>query len=193
MNEVTGKRRLQRRGKEMPMDLSEVYNTKASWLAQMLDVKAGDQELWKPKELRAILNHQLAASLDADLRQYGNRSRQQRTVRDPADGPPIESFRDLLFHPSPPVGMLEGAKEFARNCRKRPECLLPEEIAAMLYILSIVVARIRCRRRITKLDDHALQDALRWALEQSWMDEPTRELLQEGYQVISCREHQSDV
>lgn len=175
------------------MDVSDVYKTKVRWLAQMLDVEDGDQELWKPKELRAILKHQLSASLDVDLRHLGNRSGPQRRVRGLAEGPPIESFRDLLFHPSPPVRMLELTKKFARESRKRPDCLLPEEIAAMLYLLSIVVARIRCQRRITKLDDHALQDALHWALEQSWVDEPIRELLQEGYQVISCGERESDV
>jgi hypothetical protein len=175
------------------MELRDVRNTRASWLAQMMDLDDVDQVPWKPDELEAILKHQLSASLQSDFSYLEDQPPQPSDTLGSAEDPPMESFNDLLHHPRPPVALLERAKEFARTCRKRPDCLLPEEIAALLYILSIVVARTRCQCRITKLDDHALRDAVDWALEQSWVDEPTRELLRESYQVIGCAEPKSDV
>lgn len=77
-------------------------------------------------------------------------------------------------------------------CRKRPERLLPEEIAAVLYTLSVLAARTKCKRQMSKLDDHALRDAVEWALQQPWVDDSTRELLREGYQALGCGEPDSD-
>ena len=62
----------------------------------------------------------------------------------------------------------------------------------MLYTLSIVVARTKCRRRLTKLEDHAFRYSLDWALKQPWVDEATRGLLREGYRVIGGGEAESD-
>ena len=174
------------------MDDPSIFDGKASWLAQMMDLDAPDQPLWRPEELAAMLQHQLSAPLECDLGCLGEQTVERLDVLRSAASPPITSFGDLLHHPSPPVELLELSKEFARACRARRDHLLPEEIAAMLYILSIVVARARCRRRISKLEDHALRHSVNWALEQSWVDEPTRALLREGRRVLGCGEPESD-
>ena len=87
--------------------------------------------------------------------------------------------------------LLKMAKEFAKECRSRPECRLPDEVATMLYVLSIVVA-MTSGHRITKLDRQGLRHVLDWALDQAWIDEPTRRLLREGGRAIGRMEPESD-
>ena len=72
------------------------------------------------------------------------------------------------------------------------EKLLPDDFAPLLYILSIVVAMTKCGCRITGLDDQALRHSLQWALDQSWVDEPTRGLLRAGYRAIADEEFDPD-
>jgi hypothetical protein len=158
----------------------------------MMAVDGGDQGLWQPEELEAMLQHQLSAPLEFDFSYLGREATRRLDVLGSSQGPPIATFHDLLHHRSPPVKLLEITKEFAKACRTRSDRLLPNEIAAMLYLLSIVVARTRCGRRITKLEDDALRHSLDWALKQPWVDESTRELLREGDRVIGGRETESD-
>jgi len=175
------------------MEDRSVFESKASWLAQMMDLDDGDQGLWRPDELAAMFAHQLSAPLEGDLSYLGEQATQRLNSLRSAKGPRIRSFRDLLHHPCPPVELLELTKEFAKACRTRPDHLLPEGIAAMLYILSIVVARTKCRQAITKLGDHALRHSLDWALKQTWVDASTRGLLLEGSRMIGHVEVEPDV
>jgi len=170
----------------------DIFNSKASLLAEMMGLGKDDRELWKPEELEAMLEHQLSAPVEFDFSSVDVDLARFVPPLGSTEGPPIRSFKDLLHHPCPPVQLLESTKEFARACRKSPDCLLPDGVAAVLYLLSIVVALTKCERRISKLDDQALRYSLDWALDQSWVDESTRELLREGYRVIGCEEPESD-
>jgi hypothetical protein len=51
-----------------------------------------------------------------------------------------------------------------------------------------VVARIRCAKRITKMDERSLRFSLNWALRQPWLDESTRGILQQGLNAIGSPE-----
>jgi len=168
------------------MENGDVENTRVESLAEIMDLGAGD-ELWKPEELAAILRHQLSAPVEFDLSFLDIGPARTLDTLHSLQGPPIASFRDLLHHPCPPIELLELTKEFSKVYGNRPEAPLPEQIAALLYVLSIVVALTRCRRRITKLDDQGLRRRLEWALAQFWVDDPTRELLREGYQAIQVK------
>lgn len=138
--------------------------------------------LWEPQELAAILQHQLSAPLEFDLSVLGADSVSILAKGQPQGGPPIRTFRDLLLHARPPIELLELTRQFAKGCRTRPDGPLPDEIATLLYVLSIAVALTRCGRRITKLDDEALQHSFAWALAQPWVDAPSRQLIQEASQ-----------
>ena len=153
-------------------------------LARMMDLEAGARGMWEPEELGAILEHQLAAPLELDLVGLDPGLAEKLRLARQAD-PRIESFKDLLLrHANPPVECLELIKEFAKVSRGRPDGPLPDEIATVLYFLSIVAGIIKCRRRITRLDDEALRHGLEWALDQPWLDESTRRLFQEGYRTL---------
>lgn len=149
----------------------------AQSLTQMMDLEPGGPSLWKPEELGAVFEHQLSAPLECDL---ANRDEQLAARLEAAGDPPIKSFQDLLHHPHPPIEVLELTKRFAKACRNHPDGPLPDEIATVLYILSIVAAMTKCGRRITRMDDQSLRYSLSWALKQPWLDDGSRRLLEEG-------------
>jgi hypothetical protein len=162
----------------------DLHGSDPQSLTQMMDLDAGAEKLWSPEELGAILTHQLVAPLECDLSHLDSglalRLKQLRST----DDPPLSSFGDLLRHPSPPLNLLELTKQFAKACRNHPHSPLPDEVATVLYFLSIVVAITRCGRRITKMDDRSLEFSLNWALRQPWLDNSTRAILQEGLDAV---------
>ena len=135
-------------------------------LAALLAEGGRPSGLWQPEELGAIFRHQMAAPLLADLGAPAG-------VQDA----PRQSFADLLRHPSPPLALIEQVKDFAKTNAEHPEDGLPREIAAVLYYACIAAALLRLGARISKLPDADLGRGLRWAAEQPWLDEPTRQLL----------------
>jgi hypothetical protein len=162
----------------------DIHNSDPQSLTQMLSLDAGDEKLWSPEELGAILEHQLSAPLECDLarldRGLARCLRELNFAAHPESARPLQSFRDLLSHPSPPLRLLELTKQFAKACRNDPQGPLPDEIATVLYFSSIVVAMTRCGQRITKMDDRSLEFSLNWALRQPWLDQATRQILLEG-------------
>jgi hypothetical protein len=152
-------------------------------LAEMMAF-GGEAALWRPDELAAIFRHQLDAPLafDFDSLEAGLGSKVEDVAE--GEGRPIRTFRDLLYHQHPPVELLDLTKRFAKSCAGRPGAALPEEIARVLYALSIVVGMTRCGQRITELDDRQLREQLDWAVSQPWLDDAARGLLAEGRQQI---------
>jgi hypothetical protein len=136
-------------------------------------------DLWHAKELGDILRHQLAAPLEFEIIGVNGELVAQLRVKWGV-APEIETFGDLFEHPQPTVEMLELTKEFAKASRAHADGPLPEEVAVVLHLLSIVAALTKCGKRITRLDDEGLRFGLNWALEQPWLDESTRKVLQTG-------------
>lgn len=163
------------------MNDSDLYSSDARSLSRMMDPQPGGGRLWEPDELGAILAHQLSAPLECDLGHLdgGLAERLQG-----AAGPPMRTFAELLDHPHPPVELLELTKRFAKACRSDPQGPLPDEIATVLYFLSIAAALARCGRRITKMDDSSLRYSLDWALGLPWLDDSSRRLLRQGREAI---------
>ena len=160
------------------MDNPDVSQSDARSLSHMMDPDpAGGVEPWSREELGEIFEHQLAAPLQCDL----------VDVSEPlqtADAAAICTFGELLHHGQPPVGLLEQVKRFAKACRNHPNSPLPDEIATVLYFLSIAAARVKCDRRITQMDDRSLCYSLDWALKQPWLDASSRRVLQDGRDAI---------
>jgi hypothetical protein len=118
----------------------------------MLDLDTSIGGPWDAQELGAVLRHQLAAPLP------------------PVAGPaPVDTFDQLLRHPSPPLTLLESVKDFAKAARQNPAAGLPEEVAAVIYFAAIVVANRRCGVRISRLSDEELRSGVEWVLAQPWI------------------------
>ncbi len=162
------------------MNSDDIIQSDALSLTNMMDLDAAEQHPWAPDELEAILAHQLATPLECDLEAFDIGLPERLAGFNAASRPPIVTFGDLLHHSEPPADMLELIKTFAKSCRTNRNAPLPDEISTVLYFLSIVVALTKCDRRITRMDDASLRYSLDWALRQSWLDDATRALLQQG-------------
>ena len=162
-----------------------VRDTDPRFLAEIMAVDEAAQRVWRPEELGAIFQHQLSAPVELDLGNLEPGLGPKLRMLASSQGLLLNSFRDLLQHPNPPIELLRLTKEFAKACRDHPESPLPPEIATVLYYASITVALTRCGRRISGLDDAALRGGLEWAVSQPWVDESTRALLQQGLDSLS--------
>jgi len=155
-------------------------------LTEMMSLEPGGREPWATDELRAVLEHQLSAPLLCDLDDATGELSELLEAVGAAGERPIRTFGDLLQHPHPPLGLLQRTKQFAKACRNRPDSALPDEIATVLYFMSIVAAMIKCGRRITRMDDASLRYSLDWAVRQTWLDEATHKLFKEGVAAIAA-------
>jgi hypothetical protein len=157
-------------------------NSEPGALADMLAIDQEAMRLWEPEELAGLLRHQLAAPLEFDLTDAGTASIEDVTRFSQSPERSIRTFGDLLHHPAPPIQLLTFVKDFAKANRQDPAAALPNEIAAVLYFGSIVVAQQRCGRRISRLDEDKVRAGVQWVLERPWIDPATRNLFQERAQ-----------
>jgi len=153
----------------------------ASLIAEDDDI---GERIWNTDELAAILRHQLTTPLHVDLAGLGDAAGRLKEEA-AASGLLLKSFGDLLAHPRPPLGLLKMMKDFGKACRISPVSAIPREISSIIYFASILAAMTKRTRRITKLSDSDLRKAIRWALEQSWLDDITRTVFLDGQAFLA--------
>lgn len=159
---------------------------RARFLAEMAAMDSDvDHAFWRPEDLAAVLRHQLDAPLAFDLASHQSGGMEHVEDLRCVEGQPIRTFRELFHHPRPPVELLELTKEFAKSLAHRDDAPLPEQIATILYVLSIIVARARCGCRISQTDDEEQRRQVEWILSHPWVDESTRCLLREMQRTIA--------
>jgi hypothetical protein len=159
------------------MTTHDVYKTDPQLLAGMADLENDASPLWSADELGAILRHQMSVAVRFDLGLGDDGKRWSPATRtDEAIG----SFYELFHHPHPPIAWLVATKEFAKTLREHPRSPLPKEIATIVYLASILSARLRLGDRISSLDDEDLLAGVIWVLEQQWIDDATRSLFRDG-------------
>jgi hypothetical protein len=151
----------------------------AAQLSQILDL-GGRADEWKEQDLPAMLQHQFLAPLDFDLRSQelaGGEARSREKTLTGAASIRIETFKDLLTHPAPPLELLKLAKEFfkwrTQACNKDS----PEWRIAYLFYLLTLLAAGKHASRLSSLSPKALLKGAKWALEQSWIDAQTRQFI----------------
>ena len=138
-----------------------------------------------------MLRHQLAAPLAFDLSTL-ELSQSEKTTRDQAlrdaTASHIRTFQDLLQHARPPLPLLHWAKDFFKqqagaSAKRRPE----QEVAYLLYLLSILIPRVRLGTRLTRLSDADLLISVNWAARRKWLDAKTRELCRLAQKALGPR------
>jgi len=161
--------------------IRRVQDSSPDVLAKVMDLGAREGNVWNEDDLQAVLVHQLHVPLSFDLSSLNEEA--GRTVdRLISDGnPPLRCHADLLQHPNPPLELLQLTKQFLKTVLKSRDDLLPRPVAAVLYYATILVAIMRCHERITSLDDKTLMAGFDWALQQPWLDEPTRSVFVEAH------------
>lgn len=172
-----------------PVDLEDA---EARRLAPFMEFGSDNDSLWNSDELAGIFRHQLASRIHFPFVDLGDQSAESiRAICSAAD-PEIETFGDLFMHPKPPLDLLRITKDYGKACRAKGESPIPAEVATMLYVLSILVARTTRGQRITELNDRELRRIADWAVGQSWIGEPIRRLLDAAQQVFGTEEPASD-
>lgn len=151
-----------------------------SMLESLLDPDLAERRDWHPEELGALLEHQWNAPLEADLGQLAPERALLLKRLCEADHLLLKSYGELFAHPMPPIEILEMIKDYAKRQLARPNLELPEEMAMVLYVLSVVVARLRCGQRITSQPDETVRSNIQSVLTQPWVTEPVARLLREG-------------
>jgi len=165
---------------EVGISATNIEGSDPELLAKMMDLTPGSERVWHPEELGAVLEHQLRAPLGFDLGNVDQNTRSKLGSLAESEGLLLKSHADLLFHPHPPVELLRMTKDFAKALSIHPGGPLPREVALVIYYASVVVALLRCRARISQQPDALLRDGLSSLVDQTWIGDPLRSLLQEG-------------
>ena len=160
--------------------------SRAKELAALMSTTDDSGPLWRADELAALFRHQMSAPMLMDLGSFDPRTANQLKTLASAQGLLLSSFSDLFNHPSPPLPLLQLVKDFAKANMDHPESGLPREIATAVYYLSIAAALLRLNEQISQLPNADLLRGLRWTLEQKWLDEKTRALLNGAVEKLSA-------
>jgi hypothetical protein len=148
---------------------------------------AGEERarLWQPEELGAIFRHQMSAPILVDLGGFDAATSARLQTLSSAQSLLLKSFLDLFLHPVPPIELLTLTKDFAKGNMDHPDSSLPNEVAAVLYYVSIAAALVRLGRRITQLRDPELKRGLEWAKGNTWVEPRLQLLLGEALQKLA--------
>jgi hypothetical protein len=172
----------------MSESTNRIMNANPSKLADALGLGSAPARVWLPDELGAVFQHQMAAPVSVDLAAIGPESAALLRMLADAQGLLLKSFHDLFEHPQPPVELLQLVKDFAKMNRDRTDSLLPNEVATVLYFLSIAAALVKLARRITTLSDPELRQGFQWCSSQRWIDAPARSLIEDASKLISPKQ-----
>jgi hypothetical protein len=147
-------------------------------LSSMLEFQE-HQHTWSADDLRAMVGHQLAAPLHLSLGALSAEvSHQIRQIRPALN--PLLSLDQLLRHEQPPLELLKLVKRFAKICMGDQENPLPSEIVMVLYYASIAAALVRLGKPITRLPVESLRHGMSWLLDQRWLTQELRNLLNDA-------------
>jgi hypothetical protein len=141
-------------------------------LSQLLALDTESANEWREDDLASIFAHQMNAPLSVDLGVSGG--------CDGASPEPLKSFGDLIHHHDPPLDLLECSKQFGKAHGTNRETWLPREIGLAIYYLSIAAAWLRHGARISSLEEAVVREGLTWMIQQPWIDEAGRRLLQDA-------------
>lgn len=114
---------------------------------------------WLPTELGPILAHQLDVPLSEIVEQRLPETQQSGS----------QNLRTLFANASPPIDLLKQLKDFFKRASVDESESLPREVATVLYIAILCLAR-NVGATLTRLDDAALADRVDWASSRRWLE-----------------------
>jgi hypothetical protein len=160
-----------------PNAAEAVLRSEARRLSRIVNLDEATPEAWSEQDQAAMLRHQMSAPLEFDLgglKPTGSRARERYKVLNEAAALGIRTFRDLFRHPRPPLAVLRITKDFFKvragpADERRPE----QEVAYLIYLLTISAAQARTGQTITSLSDSELLRGVEWAANRKWADEET--------------------
>ena len=157
-----------------------ILRSDAGPLSRLMNLETATATEWREQDLKAMLGHQLGAMLAFDLgREIASASPSSALpMLTQAEAMGIRTFRELLFHPGPPLELLKLAKDFfkcrsGRSSERSPD----QQVAYVLYLLTIAAARVRCGQAITRLTLDEVSSGVSWVCDRHWVDAASKDLL----------------
>ncbi len=143
-----------------------------------------ERELFSAAELGAMLAHQWASPLSFHWGRLDERLAREAARMTEEERASVRTFGDLLGHPRPPLALLVLVKEFAKQLLKRRETVVPRPLASVLYFTAIAAAQAPKSEKVTDLDEEGVRQGISWALNQAWVGEPCRGILEKGLRAM---------
>jgi hypothetical protein len=162
---------------EMKMEPTPISTTGLHLLSELLDVRAPGAHAWPEADLRAMLDHLLAAPLTLALGMRPGRVepllRRENLASDFTLGA-------LYEHPSPPASLLKVVKDAAKSGANDPWHSLPADLLLVVYYSVVALARVRGVGGVSAIKPEALERGLRWGAGLGWVNARLRALLEEA-------------
>jgi len=156
----------------------DLYSSDLETSKQLLELGSSTERHDGNADGTPVLERVLATSLTEKLAEARPRWAHALEELCSNQEPPISTVRDLLLHPSPPVGVLIILKNAAKASRKDPQGPVPPRPATALYLAAIGMAWLRCGELITTLDIDDLDEKMPWAAGQTWGDPEVAEAIE---------------
>ncbi len=164
-----------------------IFNSSPEQLTKLMNLDETTPDEWNEQDLAAMLCHQMSAPLNFDLSSVELKTAKAKTRDETltsAAKQRIKSFKDLLFHPEPPLDLLRLSKYFFKRRTKTCKKGSPEwQVGYLCYLLSILAAGSR-GAQVSSLAPGELRRAIRRALDEKWVDERTKQLLSQAFQSL---------
>lgn len=132
---------------------------------------------WSPEDLRAILAHQLDASMMAEVDELATAGGMDRdSAVSLITASDCSTYGELLRSPSPSCPLLNLVKAMAKRAMGQ-EGDIPCDVARVIYVSAILAARRVGHTAITTLADVAVEAEARRCLTFAWLPGDVRALL----------------
>lgn len=134
--------------------------------------------LWTPEDEEKIWQQLLASSILLELEELGVGSQLLNDACLSAN-PRIQVFQDLIGHPAPPANVLNAVRRLAKTQALEAGASGIAPMARALYYATVATALI-AGMKITKLGEDGLLGGLAWMRDQPWLDEKTRQVIDQA-------------
>ena len=162
------------------------HETSSLKLVGIFDVTPDAMDHWHPKDLCALLRHQLAAPLRATLSSDERVSRKLSPPTDSTNRAEPQTFADLFQHPAPPLELLNAVKHWSKHsARQTKQPSFPVEIGTTLYYAALAAALVRHQQQISSSAKDALSDGFEMMLAQSWLTNELQWLFESARRELS--------
>jgi len=169
--------------------MNETYSTRIMFLSTDEQVSKLMDLGRETQDPTALQQHQMDSPINFDLGTVRESELQRKKTTESfaeATRSSIKTFRDLFTNRNPPLDLLKLSQKFFKHrLALEPHDSINQKVSYLFYLMSIVVARVRCGVNISKLTNQQQLQTINSIVKQPWVQDQIRELLAEGRQRIS--------
>jgi hypothetical protein len=169
------------------MTQPQAYSTRVMFLSTEEQISKLIKLGTDREDPRILVEHQLDSPLDFALVTIRLSDSNQKKTNDSlaeATRAGINTFRDLFTSPSPPLELLKLAQKYFKQKLGQRQVSVEQQAFYLFYLLSILVARIRCRANISRLSEIEQLRAAEALERRPWVDQDLKRLLAEARKSI---------